>query len=79
MHSRTVKFEYPLTQIQEPIVSGIVKKFDVAPNILSANIDPRRGGWLVVELIGEAENIDQAVEWTTAQGVTVTNYVSPAV
>jgi ABC-type methionine transport system ATPase subunit len=75
MHSRTVKFEYPLKSVNAPVVSSIVKQFDVAPNILSANIDPRTGGWLVVELIGEIDNIDQALAWTKENGITVSDYV----
>ena len=76
MYLRKVRLEYPLKRIQEPIVSSLVKKFDVAPNILSANIDPSRGGWLVVELQGEEEQIEQAVVWTISTGVTVTEEVS---
>jgi ABC-type methionine transport system ATPase subunit len=72
MHTLKVKFEYPLQQIQEPIVSSLVKKFDVAPNILSANIVPSKGGWLVVELQGEEDQIQKAVAWTIEQGVIVT-------
>ncbi len=77
MNSRTYRFEYPLRRIQEPIVSSLVKRFDVAPNILSADIDRARGGWLVVELIGDTDQIDQAVEWTIGHGITVADYVSP--
>jgi ABC-type methionine transport system ATPase subunit len=73
MHSRTLKFEYPLKSIQEPIISTMVKRFDVAPNILSADIDPVKGGWLVVELIGDQDKVDQALTWTTSQGITVSN------
>ena len=72
MFSKTVKFEYPLKQVNQPVVTRLVKDFDVAPNILSANIDPHRGGWLVVELLGEEESVGKAVAWTIAQGVTVT-------
>jgi len=78
MHSRKVKFEFPLTQIQVPVVSSLVKEFDVAPNILSANISPLSGGWLIVELIGDEQQIERAVKWTVGHGITVTDYVSPA-
>jgi ABC-type methionine transport system ATPase subunit len=77
MHTRTLKLDFPLQRIQEPIVSSLVKKFDVAPNILSANIDPSRGGWLIVELIGELDSINQAVNWVTSNGVTVTDLINP--
>jgi len=49
-----------------------VKKFDVAPNILSANIVPSKGGWLIVELQGDEAQIEKAVAWTVEQGITVT-------
>jgi D-methionine transport system ATP-binding protein len=72
MQSQKVKFEYPIQQIQEPIVSTLVKKFDVAPNILSANIVPSKGGWLLVELLGEPDQIEKALAWTASQGITIT-------
>jgi len=71
MQTRKVRLDYPLERVQEPLVSYLVKKFDVAPNVLAADIDARRGGWLVLELQGEDSQLDAALEWVRAQGITV--------
>ncbi|HEX5322570.1 MAG TPA: NIL domain-containing protein [Capsulimonadaceae bacterium] len=71
METRKVKLDYPLERVQEPVVSYLVKKFDVAPNVLAANIDAHKGGWLVLELQGEAAQIDAALSWVKSQGITV--------
>lgn len=71
MQTRKVKLDYPLERVQEPVVSYLVKKFDVAPNVLAANIDARKGGWMLLELQGEAAQIDAALEWVRSQGIAV--------
>ena len=71
MFAKTYKFEYPLKQVSQPVVTRLVKDFDVSPNILSANIDPRLGGWLIVELLGDEDSVKQAITWTVEQGITV--------
>jgi ABC-type methionine transport system ATPase subunit len=71
MQTRKVKLDYPLERVHEPVVSFLVKKFDVAPNVLAANIDARKGGWLLLELQGDAAQIDAALNWVRSQGITV--------
>lgn len=71
MQTRKVKLDYPLERVQEPVVSYLVKKFDVAPNVLAANIDGGKGGWLVLELQGEDAQIDAALDWVRSQGIAV--------
>jgi L-aspartate semialdehyde sulfurtransferase ferredoxin len=78
MYGKTVKFEYPLKQVQEPIVTHLVKEFDVAPNILSANIDPSKGGWLIIELLGDESSVEKAIAWTLSKGIVVSDIPTAA-
>jgi D-methionine transport system ATP-binding protein len=50
----------------EPLISGMVRRFDVDVNILHGNIDRFKElpfGNLVVELVGIPESVDNAMRW----------------
>ncbi len=72
MKSCEVRLDFPLERISEPIVTYLVKKYDVAPNVLAADIDASKGGWLVLGLIGEEQRVGDALTWVQSQGVKVT-------
>ena len=61
---------YPLVLIKEPIIYLLGKKFDIVTNIRGANVSNEMG-LMALEIEGSALEIDQAVEWLRAQGITV--------
>jgi ABC-type methionine transport system ATPase subunit len=67
---RRVLITYPADLVQEPIIYKMVKQFDVAPNIRRADVTADVG-WLIMELDGEEENIEAALQWATEIGVRV--------
>ena len=71
MAESRVVFHYPRTLIDAPIVSRIVREFDLDFNILRADITPDAEGLLVLELCGDAARIDRALEWAAMQGVRI--------
>ncbi len=71
--TRTVQLHYPLARLTEPVVTRLVTDFDVAPNILRADVNAHTGGWLVVELSGETARTDAALAWLREQGLVVTD------
>ncbi len=70
--TRKVELHYPLERLNEPIVTRLVTEYDLAPNLLRADVDAHKGGWLIVELTGEAQTIDNALNWLRGQGIVVT-------
>ena len=57
-----------------PVLAGMIRNFDVDPNILAGNIDElttTRVGYLVVELQGDVENQESSIEWLKTKGVGV--------
>ena len=40
METRTLRLDFPIERVGEPVVTKLVTEFDVEPNVLSANIDP---------------------------------------
>ena len=66
-----VVLRYPRHLIDEPVVSHLVKDYDLELNILRANITPQSEGLMVVGLAGSEENLRQGLAWVRDQGVAV--------
>ena len=71
--TRTVQLHYPLSRVDEPIVTRLVTEFDLQPNLLRADVDVATGGWMVVGLEGDPGDIDRALEWVRSHGVQVSS------
>ena len=63
-------FTFPTELIQEPIIYNLGRQFEVVTNIRRADVSEDKG-WVVLELEGEEENIEQGIAWVTAKGVRV--------
>ncbi len=70
MVSRQVMFTFPQEQIREPIIHTLSHQFEVVTNIRRADISDDKG-WVVLELVGDPEEIDNGIAWVTSKGVRV--------
>ncbi len=70
MNSMKLKLIYPEDKIKEPILSRMCKTFDVDINIRRANVQENIG-WLELELIGNEDEIEKAIDWLVKQGIEV--------
>ncbi len=66
-----IQLNYPAEVVDQPIVYRLVTEFGLVPDIRRANIDMRTGGFLFLELTGEREKLQHAVEWLQAAGIRV--------
>ncbi|HEY9772062.1 MAG TPA: NIL domain-containing protein [Coleofasciculaceae cyanobacterium] len=60
---KRVTITVPRTAIQIPLTYRLAKEFNVATNIIRAQVAPNQIGKLVVELQGDIDQIDAAIEW----------------
>ncbi|BDI28087.1 hypothetical protein CCAX7_001380 [Capsulimonas corticalis] len=67
-----MQLNYPLDRLSEPVITRLVTDYDLSPNLIRADVEAGKGGWIVTELTGETMTIDRAVEWIRGQGVGVT-------
>jgi ABC-type methionine transport system ATPase subunit len=67
---RKVRFTYPEHLLSQPLLSTLIKQFDVMANILQAHVTTDEG-WLVLAVRGERERVQQGLEWIAEQGVQV--------
>jgi ABC-type methionine transport system ATPase subunit len=65
-----VRLTFPEELIKEPIIGQMVRAYDVLPNIRRANVEDHMG-WIICELDGSPEAIEQAIGWLIDQGVEV--------
>lgn len=52
-----------------PVTYRLAKDFNVAANIFRAQITPNQVGMLVVELSGDIDQLDAAMEWMRSQDI----------
>jgi ABC-type methionine transport system ATPase subunit len=70
MKTQRLELTFPEKLIKKPIIYHLVKEYDVIPNIRRANVD-ENFGWMVLELSGEDEKLDQAFKHLQDIGVEV--------
>ena len=65
---KRVKLVFPQNLIREPILFTMAKAYDVMPNIRRARVTETVAE-IVVDITGEEENIDLAIQALKKQGV----------
>ena len=70
MVKKQVMFTFPEELIREPVIYNQGQQFRVVTNIRRADVSESRG-WVVLELEGEEESIEQGIAWVTSRGVRV--------
>jgi len=70
MAKKQVMFTFPQELVKEPIIYNLGHKFKVVTNIRRADVSENRG-WVVLELGGEEDEIEQGITWVKNKGVRV--------
>jgi hypothetical protein len=68
MAKRRVKFTFPPDLVKRPVIYEMGKEFHVVTNIRRANVSRDRG-WVILEISGNEEDIENALAWSKTQGV----------
>ncbi|MEM7773540.1 MAG: NIL domain-containing protein [Cyanobacteria bacterium P01_A01_bin.37] len=68
---KRITLTFPKQTVHMPITYRLAKDFNVAANIIRAQVTPNQTGTLVVELQGDIDQIDEAIEWMEAQHIGV--------
>jgi ABC-type methionine transport system ATPase subunit len=70
MANKRVRFSFEPELIKEPVIYQLGHNFQVVTNIRMADVDERIG-WVVLELEGDADEIERSIRWAQEQGVRV--------
>ncbi len=70
MARRYVRLIFSTEVITEPITYNLGQQFNIATNILQADVTRDRG-WIVLEFDGKEEDIEAGIAWVISKGVRV--------
>jgi len=70
MATKRVRFTFAPQLITLPIIYELGHQFQVVTNIRMADVD-EQVGWVVLELEGDAAEIERGLDWAQAKGVRV--------
>ena len=71
MQKKRVVLNYPTHLVDQPIISRLVKDFDLMVNISRARITPREEGRLVLEITGKKSGLEAGFKYLSEVGVQV--------
>jgi len=69
--SKKIVLRFPRRLADRPIVSRLVRDFDLDFNILKASVTPDQEGLLVMELTGDRDDYDKGIRYLTEAGVQI--------
>jgi len=69
--TRKLMFFFPKCECEKPIIYHLVKDYDLIVNVYRAKVTPEEEGYLVLDVTGADECIQEACEYVKTFGVTV--------
>ncbi len=71
MYSRMLVLRFSKDIVDKPIISNLVRDYNLTFNILKAQIFPRKEGMLVMELSGNRRDFDKGIHYLEKSGVDI--------
>ena len=71
MQKKRVVFNYPPHLVDHPVISKLVRDYDLEVNILRARITPKEEGRVVLEMTGKRASVDGAINYLKEIGVEI--------
>ena len=68
---KRVTLTFPKHSVQMPITYRLAKDFNVAANIIRAQVAPNQIGKAVLELSGDIDQLDESLDWLRSQDIDV--------
>ena len=69
--AKRIVLRFPRRLVDRPIVSRLVRDFNLDFNILKASVTPEEEGLLVLEVTGKQEDYDKGISYLTKTGVRI--------
>ncbi|ACK66307.1 4Fe-4S ferredoxin, iron-sulphur binding, conserved site [Rippkaea orientalis PCC 8801] len=68
---KRVTLTFPKRTVHMPVTYRLAKDFNIAANIIRAQVAPNQVGKLVLELLGDIDAIEASIEWMRSQEIGV--------
>jgi L-aspartate semialdehyde sulfurtransferase ferredoxin len=69
--SRRVVLHFPSQTVDQPVISNLIKHYDLSFNIMKASIIPDQEGFVVLELTGDKTKLEAGLRYLATSGVKV--------
>jgi len=69
MQKKRIVLNYPQHLVDQPVLSKLVKDYDLVVNIMRARITPKEEGRLVLELTGKRAGMEAGLKYLSEIGV----------
>ncbi|MEW6582239.1 MAG: NIL domain-containing protein [Actinomycetota bacterium] len=70
VRTRRIRLTFPEDLITQPVIHGMVRRFDIVTNIRRADIRESTG-WVILEVTGTDRQLDDAIAYAEGLGVQV--------
>lgn len=70
---KRVTLTFPRFAIQMPLTYLLAKDFNIATNIIRAQVAPNQVGKLVLELAGDIDELEASIDWMKSQNIIVSS------
>jgi ferredoxin len=71
MQKKRVVLNYPTHLVDQPVISRMIKDYDLIVNIMRARITPKEEGRLVLEITGKKSSLDAGINYLKEMGVEI--------
>jgi len=71
MQKKRIVLSYPSHLVDQPVISKLVKDYDLVVNIMRARITPKEEGRLVLELTGKRAGMEAGFKYLSEIGVEI--------
>ena len=68
---KRLSLTFPRNVVQMPLTYKLAKEFNIAANIIRAQVAPNQVGKLVVELSGDIDQLEEAIDWMKSNNINV--------
>lgn len=68
-----VQLNFPLDRVKEPVIWHLSHYYRLRFSIRYAAIDVKTGGYTVLDLTGERDDINNGLQWAQEQGVEISS------
>lgn len=65
--NQKIILRYSADNVEKPTVYTLITKYNLMPNIIKANIDPNKEGYLVMEVSGEEEDFKRGIDYLKSE------------
>jgi ferredoxin len=69
--AKKIVLHFTQQTIDKPIVSGLIREFNLDFNILKASISPGEEGLMIMELTGEQKDYDRGIKYLREAGLEI--------